>query len=122
MRGLPPRALSRDAAIHAIELRPRRCRHLRPMTSSSVKVSPLSLSLIASDLGFSCRQMCGRGEKEDWDAGIISGRRCASATAATLASTDDVMEQVKTQHLHFFPCTFLLRKQRNLGFRNGRST
>ncbi|XP_044363167.1 uncharacterized protein [Triticum aestivum] len=103
MRGLPPRALSRDAAIHAIELRPRRCRHLRPMTSSSVK-------------------MCGRGEKEDWDAGIISGRRCASATAATLASTDDVMEQVKTQHLHFFPCTFLLRKQRNLGFRNGRST
>ncbi|XP_037446674.1 uncharacterized protein LOC119316458 [Triticum dicoccoides] len=39
--------------------------------------------------------MCGRGEKEDWDAGIISRHRRASATAATLASTDDAMEQVK---------------------------
>ena len=43
--------------------------------------------------------MCGRGEKEDWDAGIISGRRRASAAAATLASTDDAMEQVKVHPL-----------------------
>ena len=48
--------------------------------------------------------MCGRGEKEDWDADIISRHRRASATAATLASTDDAMEQVKVHPLSLSPC------------------
>ncbi|XP_048538577.1 uncharacterized protein LOC125538945 isoform X2 [Triticum urartu] len=55
--------------------------------------------------------MCGRGEKEDWDAGIISRHRRASATAATLASTDDAMEQAwfpddtvsSCKHVQFCP-------------------